>query len=58
MLQIVLQDIIPFLDENATIKGNRNFVVSNVQTAENINEDSLDWLSPLKKNKLAYIKKF
>ena len=56
MLQIILKDIIPFLDDNATIKGNKNFVVSNVQTAAKINEKSLDWLSPLRKDKFDYIK--
>lgn len=55
MVQIDLKTIIPFLDSNATIKGNRDFIVSNVQTAENINEESLDWVNPLRKDKIDYI---
>jgi UDP-3-O-[3-hydroxymyristoyl] glucosamine N-acyltransferase len=55
MIQIDLHDIRPFLDDDALIKGNQNFVVSNVQTAEKINSDSLDWLSPLKKDKIQYL---
>lgn len=56
MVKIFLNDIVPHLDDNATIIGNKNFVVSNVQTAENVNEESLDWVNPLRKDKIDYIK--
>jgi UDP-3-O-[3-hydroxymyristoyl] glucosamine N-acyltransferase len=55
MIQINLNDIKTYLDDDALIIGNQNFVVSNVQTAEKINSDSLDWLSPLKKDKIHYL---
>lgn len=55
MIQIDCNKIIPFLDSNAIISGNQNFIISNVQTAENINEHSLDWVNPLRKNKLEYV---
>lgn len=56
MLQITLRDIKPFLDETDTIVGNEDFVVSNVQTAEKIDEKSLDWLNTLRKDKIDYLK--
>jgi UDP-3-O-[3-hydroxymyristoyl] glucosamine N-acyltransferase len=55
MIQLYLNDIAPFLDPNYIIIGNTEFIVSNVQTAENINEYSLDWVNPIRKNKLEYI---
>ena len=55
MIQLHLNDIIPFLDSDHQIFGNTEFVVSNVQTAENINAYSLDWVNPIRKKKLEYI---
>lgn len=55
MIQIKYNDIKPFLDENARVFGNTNFIVTNVATADNINEGTLDWVNPLKKDKSAYL---
>lgn len=56
MNKYTLSEILTVLDKDALIKGNRDFTFTNIQTSENINEQSLDWVNPIKKNKLDYIR--
>ncbi len=55
MIQITYNDIKPFLEKNARVIGNENFVVTNVATAENVDNGSLDWVNPLKEDKSGYL---
>jgi UDP-3-O-[3-hydroxymyristoyl] glucosamine N-acyltransferase len=56
MKRITLNEILPILGNDVVIKGKGDFYFDNVQTAQNINEQSLDWVNPIKKNKVDYIK--
>jgi len=56
MKKISFEEIKSLLDEDNIIKGDANFNFSNVQTSENINDESLDWVNPIKTNKIEYIK--
>lgn len=56
MKNLTIIEINPFLDSHALIIGKRDFYFNNVQTAENINSESLDWVNPIKTNKIEYIK--
>ena len=43
------------MDKNVVITGNEDFYFTNIQASENVNKETLDWVNPLKKNKLDYI---
>ncbi len=55
MKKLYLKDIQPFLDKNFVLVGNENFYFTNIQAAENVNKETLDWVNPIKNNKLHYI---
>jgi len=52
---ISVEEIIPLLDLDDKVLGNTSHFFNNVQPAESINEESLDWINPKKKNKSEYI---
>lgn len=54
MRKIFIKEILPLLDPTDKILGDKNYYFNNVQPSETINEDSLDWINPLKTNKLEY----
>ncbi len=55
MNKLYLKDIQPFLDKNFVLVGNVDFYFTNIQAAENVNKETLDWVNPIKNNKLDYI---
>lgn len=55
MKNITLNDILPILGDEVIIKGNRNFSFNNIPTSQYINEQSLDWANPIKRNKVEYV---
>ena len=55
MDKLYLKDIQPFLDKNAVVVGNVDFYFTNIQAAENVNTETLDWVNPIKTNKIDYI---
>ena len=57
MKNIFIEDILPLLEDDFKIFGNKNFYFNNIKPSELINEHSLDWVNPLKKKKLDYIQK-
>ena len=56
MRKFFLKDIQFLLDKNAIVVGNVDFYFTNIQATENVNFESLDWVNPIKTNKLDYIK--
>ena len=56
MTRINFDAIKPFIDDDAIILGNKNFTITNVQTADNINNESLDWINPIRREKKSYAK--
>lgn len=57
MKNIFVEEILPLLEEGYKIFGSKNFYFNNIKPAESVNEQSLDWVNPLKKKKLEYILK-
>lgn len=55
MRNISVEEIIPLLDVDDKVLGSKHYFFNNVQPAESINEESLDWVNPKKKNKSEYI---
>lgn len=55
MVKILFKDIEQFLDNEDIVLGNKKFIISNIQTSDNINNESLDWINTLKKNKEEYL---
>ena len=55
MDKLYLKNIQSFLDKNAVLVGNVDFYFTNIQAAENVNTETLDWVNPIKTNKLDYI---
>lgn len=55
MNKLYFKDIQPFLDKNAVIVGNEDFYFTNIQATDNVNMETLDWVNPIKTNKLDYI---
>jgi UDP-3-O-[3-hydroxymyristoyl] glucosamine N-acyltransferase len=53
---IFVKDILPLLGDNYKIMGNIDLYFNNISPSESVNEYSLDWVNPLKKNKLEYIR--
>jgi UDP-3-O-[3-hydroxymyristoyl] glucosamine N-acyltransferase len=53
--KIYIKEIIPFLDSCDIILGNTSYCFDNVQPSESVNENSLDWINDLKKNKIEYL---
>lgn len=56
MKNISVDELIPILGSYYRIFGSKNYFFNNVKPSETINENSLDWVNPIKKNKLEYIK--
>jgi UDP-3-O-[3-hydroxymyristoyl] glucosamine N-acyltransferase len=54
---IFVQEIIKLLESDDKVLGSTNHFFNNVQPSETINEESLDWINPKKKNKSEYISK-
>jgi len=52
---ISVEEILPLLDKDYKIIGSKEFYFNNINPAEMVNEQSLDWVNPLKKHKLEYI---
>jgi UDP-3-O-[3-hydroxymyristoyl] glucosamine N-acyltransferase len=57
MRNISVEEILPFLDREDKILGNKNYYFNNVKPSDSINEGSLDWVNALIKNKVEYIQK-
>ena len=55
MRNISVEEIVPLLDADDNVLGDKNYFFNNVQPSETINEQSLDWINPLKKNKSEYL---
>jgi UDP-3-O-[3-hydroxymyristoyl] glucosamine N-acyltransferase len=55
MKKYTCYDIEPFLANEFIIKGRMDCYFTNVQSAANITEESLDWVNPNKENKVNYI---
>ena len=56
MKKITFEDLKLFLGDGSIVKGKLDFSFTNVKTSENIDHESLDWVNPIKSNKLEYIK--
>lgn len=57
MRNISVEEIIPLLDSEHKILGERYYYFNNVKPSELVNEESLDWVGPLNRNKAEYILK-
>ena len=55
MENIKVKEIVHILDNDARILGSQENYFNNAPTSEWINSESLDWINPLKKNKLSYL---
>jgi UDP-3-O-[3-hydroxymyristoyl] glucosamine N-acyltransferase len=51
MRKIKVKEILPLLSDSDRVVGNTEYYFTNIQTANRINEESLDWINPRKQNK-------
>ena len=56
MNKIFVEEILPLLGNNYVIHGSKNYWFDNVKPSEFIDKNSLDWVNPIKTNKLEYIR--
>ena len=56
MRNISVEEILPLLEKDHKIFGSKDFFFNNISASDSVNESSLDWVNPLKKNKLEYIR--
>ena len=57
MRNISVEEILPLLDTDAKVLGNKYYYFNNVKPSNLVNEESLDWAGPLIKKKTDYILK-
>jgi len=57
MRNISVEEILPLLDSEDKVLGNKSFYFNNIKPTDSVNEESLDWINPLIKNKIEYILK-
>ena len=55
MRNIKVKEILYLLEKSDIVIGNTEHYFNNVPPSEHVNEESLDWINPIKKNKLEYL---
>lgn len=55
MRNIKVKEILYLLEKSDIVIGDTDHYFNNVPPAELVNEESLDWINPIKKNKLEYL---
>ena len=55
MKKVKVKEILPLLSGSDQVVGNTDNYFTNIRTAENINEESLDWINPKRQNKYEYL---
>jgi UDP-3-O-[3-hydroxymyristoyl] glucosamine N-acyltransferase len=55
MRNIKVKEILYLLNESDSVIGDTDYYFNNVPPSEHVNEESLDWINPIKKDKLEYL---